>query len=57
MLIGRRARLAWTAGSWADWDAGYDALMVSDTSFMRNPHDHRLSDTSDSLDLPFLAAG
>ena len=37
------------------WDAGYNALMVTDTSFMRNPHYHRPSDTVDSLDLPFFA--
>lgn len=36
------------------WDAGYDALMVTDTSFMRNPHYHRMSDTVDTLDLPFF---
>lgn len=38
------------------WDAGYNALMVTDTSFMRNPHYHQMSDTIDTLDLPFLAA-
>jgi Peptidase family M28 len=38
------------------WDAGYNALMVTDTSFMRNPHYHQMSDTVDTLDLPFLAA-
>jgi Zn-dependent M28 family amino/carboxypeptidase len=38
------------------WDAGYNALMVTDTSFMRNPHYHQPSDTVDSLDLPFLMA-
>ncbi|MCP9850772.1 M28 family peptidase [Cyanobium sp. Morenito 9A2] len=38
------------------WDAGYDAVMVTDTSFMRNPHYHQASDTIDTLDLPFLAA-
>lgn len=38
------------------WDNGYNALMVTDTSFMRNPNYHRMSDTIDSLDLPFLAA-
>lgn len=38
------------------WDAGYNALMVTDTSFMRNPHYHQMSDTIDILDLPFLAA-
>jgi hypothetical protein len=38
------------------WDEGYDAVMVTDTSFMRNPHYHCMSDTIDTLDLPFLAA-
>ena len=38
------------------WDAGYNALMVTDTSFMRNPHYHRMSDTIDTLDLPFFAS-
>ncbi len=38
------------------WDAGYNAAMVTDTSFMRNPHYHQMSDTIDTLDLPFLAA-
>ena len=38
------------------WDAGYNAVMITDTSFMRNPHYHRPSDTIDTLDLPFLQA-
>ncbi|QPN66547.1 M28 family peptidase [Synechococcus sp. CBW1006] len=38
------------------WDAGYNAVMVTDTSFLRNPHYHQPSDTIDTLDLPFLAA-
>jgi hypothetical protein len=38
------------------WDAGYDAVMVTDTSFLRNPHYHRMSDTIDTLDIDFLAA-
>jgi len=38
------------------WDAGYDAVMVTDTSFMRNPHYHRMSDTINTLDIDFLAA-
>jgi hypothetical protein len=37
------------------WDAGYNALMVTDTSFMRNPHYHQMSDTIDTLDLSFFA--
>jgi Zn-dependent M28 family amino/carboxypeptidase len=38
------------------WDAGYAAVMITDTSFLRNPHYHQMSDTIDTLDLPFLAA-
>jgi Zn-dependent M28 family amino/carboxypeptidase len=37
------------------WDHGYPALMVTDTSFFRNPHYHQPSDTPDTLDYPFLA--
>lgn len=37
------------------WDRGYRAVMITDTSFMRNPHYHRATDTPDSLDYPFLA--
>jgi Zn-dependent M28 family amino/carboxypeptidase len=37
------------------WDRGHPALMVTDTSFLRNPHYHQPSDTPDTLDYPFLA--
>ncbi|MSR56132.1 MAG: M28 family peptidase [Planctomycetaceae bacterium] len=37
------------------WDAGYPALMITDTAFLRNPHYHLPSDTIDTLDLDFLA--
>jgi Zn-dependent M28 family amino/carboxypeptidase len=36
------------------WDAGYRALMVTDTSFFRNPHYHQPTDTLETIDLPFL---
>lgn len=36
------------------WDAGYNALMVTDTAFMRNPHYHQSSDRIETLDLEFL---
>ena len=36
------------------WDAGYPALMITDTSFLRNPHYHLPSDTLETLDLDFL---
>jgi Zn-dependent M28 family amino/carboxypeptidase len=39
----------------AFWDRGLPALMVTDTSFLRNPHYHQPSDTPDTLDYPFLA--
>ena len=31
------------------------ALMITDTSFFRNPHYHQASDTPETLDYPFLA--
>ena len=37
------------------WDEGYPALMITDTSFFRNPHYHQNSDTPDTLDYPFMA--
>ncbi len=37
------------------WDDGFRALMLTDTSFFRNPHYHEASDTPDTLDYPFLA--
>ena len=38
------------------WDQGFNALMVTDTSFLRNPHYHQPSDGLHTLDLPFLTA-
>lgn len=32
------------------WDQGYPALMLTDTSFLRNPHYHQQSDTPETLD-------
>ncbi|MFO0839067.1 MAG: M28 family peptidase [Phycisphaerae bacterium] len=37
------------------WDEGYPALMLTDTSFLRNPHYHRASDTPDTLDYERMA--
>ena len=36
------------------WDEGYNAMMVTDTSYLRNPHYHQMSDTVDTMDLGFL---
>ena len=37
------------------WDAGYPALMVTDTADLRNPHYHQASDTPDTLNYEFMA--
>jgi hypothetical protein len=37
------------------WDCNYPALMITDTSFLRNPHYHQPSDTPETLDYSFLA--
>jgi len=36
------------------WDAGYRAIMLTDTANFRNPHYHRPSDTTDTLNFGFL---
>jgi Zn-dependent M28 family amino/carboxypeptidase len=37
------------------WDQKYPAVMVTDTSFHRNPHYHQPSDTPDTLNYPAMA--
>ena len=37
------------------WDAGYRAMMITDTANLRNPHYHRSTDTIETLNLDFLA--
>ena len=36
------------------WDAGYAAMMITDTAHMRNPHYHQASDAIATLDMDFL---
>ena len=38
------------------WDAGYPAMMVTDTANLRNPNYHKASDTIATLDLDFLTS-
>lgn len=37
------------------WDLGYPALMITDTSFYRNPHYHGATDSLETLDIDFMA--
>ncbi len=51
---------SWSGGvglsdNWSFWQAGYPALMVTDTAFFRNRNYHELSDTSNTLDYGRMA--
>lgn len=37
------------------WEAGYDAVMITDTAFYRNPNYHTEEDTADTLDYGKIA--
>jgi hypothetical protein len=37
------------------WEAGYDALMITDTAFYRNPNYHTARDTAGTLDYARMA--
>jgi Zn-dependent M28 family amino/carboxypeptidase len=37
------------------WDAGYPALMLTDTAFLRNPHYHEPTDRLETLDFDYMA--
>jgi len=37
------------------WKRGYDAVMITDTAFFRNPNYHQESDTIETLDFPKMA--
>ena len=40
---------------WSFWQAGYPAIMVTDTALFRYRHYHAATDTADKLDYPSLA--
>jgi len=48
------AALARLSDHGAFWMAGWKALLVTDTAFLRNPHYHKPTDTPDTLDYRFL---
>jgi len=37
------------------WDAGFKAVMITDSAFFRNPHYHLASDRPETLDYAFMA--
>jgi hypothetical protein len=50
---------AWVSGpdmsdNWSFWHHGYPALMVTDTSFLRNPHYHKPTDRPETLHYPAM---
>ena len=40
---------------WAYWEQGYAGIMITDTSFFRNAHYHKLTDTPETLNFPYFA--
>ena len=38
------------------WKFGFDACMINDTSFIRNPNYHAITDTIDTLDFEKMTA-
>jgi len=40
---------------WAFWQAGYPAIMITDTAYLRNPHYHLPSDIPETLDYDRMA--
>ncbi|MFK7959130.1 MAG: M28 family peptidase [Phycisphaerales bacterium] len=50
MNLPRRVRAIELSDNRSYWDHGYRALMLTDTSFLRNPHYHQPTDTPETLD-------
>jgi len=46
--------VAWS-DHWSFWQAGYPAIMITDTAFFRYEHYHRPTDTPDKLDYQSMA--
>jgi hypothetical protein len=40
---------------WSFWQAGYPAIMITDTALFRYQHYHAVTDTPEKLDYPSLA--
>ncbi|MEM6552505.1 MAG: M20/M25/M40 family metallo-hydrolase [Planctomycetota bacterium] len=48
--VPRARELLWLSDHGPFWDLGYPAMMVTDTSWFRNPHYHEMTDTPATLD-------
>ncbi len=53
--VPRRLVDLWLSDHGPFWDEGYPAVMVTDTSWFRNPHYHEPTDTPDTLDYDRMA--
>ena len=40
---------------WSYWKHGFPAVMITDTSFLRNPNYHKATDTPDTLNYNKMA--
>jgi Zn-dependent M28 family amino/carboxypeptidase len=56
---GVAAPVEWPGVGWSDhwsfWQAGYPAIMITDTAIFRNPYYHTPRDTADKLDFAKMA--
>lgn len=55
VVLPERIREIHLSDNSAFWSMGYPALMLTDTSFLRNPNYHQWSDTPDTLDYVRMA--
>jgi len=43
------AGISWS-DHWSFWKDGYQAVMITDSAYLRNPHYHQMSDLPHTLD-------
>ncbi len=55
IVLPERIREIHLSDNSAFWLCGFPALMLTDTSFLRNPHYHQPTDTADTLDYERMA--
>jgi hypothetical protein len=55
VVLPERIREIHLSDNSAFWSLGYPALMLTDTSFLRNPNYHQWTDTPETLDYARMA--